>query len=727
MKDNKQYVEAKSFLSVISQGNLEEEFHFQTFDDHKESKRPQLNKVLVGTFEQHFHELVKLNNNGAGVFVTINKIENSRKREAKSVSKIRAVFADKDDGDFNSFPILPTMVVQTKNGQHAYWVTNEVSRDNFTDLQKSIINTLKTDPQIHDLPRVMRLPGFYHRKNPNEIFYVKTLTKNNHIYLFNELTSAFPKIETKILSVNALKGTHDEIIRYLDRLEGAIQGEAGDLKTFQTACALVRGFNLPDDDALTYLKKYNEKCSPRWSDSDLASKIKSARKSGSGDFGYLLKNLTTEQWVYRFLERNKVKVSYNKKTTFNGEIIQPVSLIRKAEIQWDNENKKSKIGVITSVLEEWELESRSKIVDRARKWFAFNPKIHTRADKVIFTGLDPLSQFTQALVGKDCEDFLQHRAVLGHFLWQVKRKLFRIPTAFTICPVLVGKQGSGKSRALDNLTAPLKDFCMDGSLDLFSRESEKFAFGTYYIIKLDEFSGVTKSELESVKQLMDSESVNFRTYYTQTMAHMPNISTFIGASNRSVADVIRDQTGNRRFYEIPCLDRLDWNLIGGYSEDEGIDYNTLWQSIDENDESPLMPFKNAVDKYQEGFRAKSMVEIWLGENFLIPKEGDSKSLTSAKQLHRDFTNWLKEQNSALSYTVQSLGRELTKFLEPKHKNDGAYYFVKNKNLPTIEHKAISEKILTTSLQSEDEKNRFDIEAFLAQSMNTKIKLSTLKK
>jgi len=120
MRDNSQYKEAKSFLEALSQGNPNEVFHFQTFDDLRGAKRSTLIKVLVGTLEEHFDELVRLNNMGAGVFVCVNRVNISARREAKNVEKIRAVFADKDDGNFESFPIEPSIVVQTKNGQHAY-------------------------------------------------------------------------------------------------------------------------------------------------------------------------------------------------------------------------------------------------------------------------------------------------------------------------------------------------------------------------------------------------------------------------------------------------------------------------------------------------------------------------------------------------------------------------------------------------------------------------------
>lgn len=713
MKNNKQYIEAKKFLDTLSQGNPSEVFHFQTFDDLKDSKRASLIRGLIGTLDQHFEELVQLNNKGAGVFVTVNRTEGS-KRNAKSIVKIRAVFADKDDGDFNGLPLDPSILVQTKNGQHAYWITDEVSTADFTTMQKQIINTLKTDISIHDLPRVMRLPGFYHRKDPNDPFFISIIKNSGTYYSAAQIFTAFPKEETTKVEVKKIFGSHAEVSKYIETLDGAVQGEGGDLRTFQVACALVRGFNLSNSDALEYFKKFNEKCSPMWTEPELMQKLESAKKYGSGEFGALLKNITTEQWVHKFIEKNGVKTNYNSKITYAGETIPAAMLVRKAEIQWDNEGRKSKINIIKSIFEEWEFEAKKSIIRRTREVIKFDPKS-------IQSGDNELTKFTAALVGNDCVKLNQHKAVIGHFIWQVKRKLFGYDANYHMCPVLVGRQGGGKTEALDRLVGPLKHLCMEGNLGNFIREAEKFVFGTYYIIKLDEFAKGSKSDLESMKTIMTSKEVTYRTFYVQKMAVMPNVSTFIGASNRSVAEIFNDQTGNRRFYEIPCLDLLDWETIGGVSEESGLDYNAIWKNIDENSSSPIIPYIDEINKYQEEFRAKTIVEEWLTSEDLRPSFGDTTEIISLKKLHLDFMNWMKIQNCNFMYTDQRFGRELSKLLEQRKRNDGSYYIVKVKRIPPLNHPIVTKLEITTD-SPEKQSAEDDINKLLAESMATPITL-----
>ena len=77
--------------------------------------------------------------------------------------------------------------------------------------------------------------------------------------------------------------------RWLATRQPAIQGQQGDTHTFATACALVRGFELSDDEAVELMRPWNETCQPPWSESELAQKVRSARRSGTEPFGYLLR------------------------------------------------------------------------------------------------------------------------------------------------------------------------------------------------------------------------------------------------------------------------------------------------------------------------------------------------------------------------------------------------------------------------------------------------------
>lgn len=68
----------------------------------------------------------------------------------------------------------------------------------------------------------------------------------------------------------------DRASAYVSKMDPAIEHSGGDAQTFIVACKLVE-FGLGDSDALSVLKRYNERCQPPWSESDLVRKIAYAR------------------------------------------------------------------------------------------------------------------------------------------------------------------------------------------------------------------------------------------------------------------------------------------------------------------------------------------------------------------------------------------------------------------------------------------------------------------
>ncbi|MCM3629356.1 RepB family DNA primase [Paenibacillus glycanilyticus] len=69
--------------------------------------------------------------------------------------------------------IKDTMIVETKNGYHIYWIMQGGDISKFVPIQKALAQTFDSDPMITNLSRVMRIPGFYHMKNPGSPYMVK--------------------------------------------------------------------------------------------------------------------------------------------------------------------------------------------------------------------------------------------------------------------------------------------------------------------------------------------------------------------------------------------------------------------------------------------------------------------------------------------------------------------------------------------------------------------------
>jgi len=81
----------------------------------------------------------------------------------------------------------------------------------------------------------------------------------------------------------------DRIERYVDAMPEAVAGNHGHAATFKVALALVHGFDLSLENAMPFLERYNQRCSPRWTAKELRHKLESASKAKSNKpRGYLL-------------------------------------------------------------------------------------------------------------------------------------------------------------------------------------------------------------------------------------------------------------------------------------------------------------------------------------------------------------------------------------------------------------------------------------------------------
>ncbi len=163
-------IQAIQFLQVIAPGT--KIFTFQAIDD-SPAKRQHLAAIRHGSLEECDPWLSAKNDAGAGIFVTINETD-FKGRKAANIVRCRAVWADFDDGRPDTVDRLialhtpPSIIVKTSpDNFHAYWPVTGLTREEFPTLQKRVSAQLGSDEKVNDLPRVMRLPGYLHRKTAN--------------------------------------------------------------------------------------------------------------------------------------------------------------------------------------------------------------------------------------------------------------------------------------------------------------------------------------------------------------------------------------------------------------------------------------------------------------------------------------------------------------------------------------------------------------------------------
>ena len=109
--------------------------------------------------------LTKLNQKGAGIYFTVNET-NLKGRTTEHIKRVRAVFIDLDGYPLpKKFELQPHMIVETSPKKyHCYWLTDDIPLASFTLFQQALSFKFNADSKVKDLPRVMRVAGFYHNK-----------------------------------------------------------------------------------------------------------------------------------------------------------------------------------------------------------------------------------------------------------------------------------------------------------------------------------------------------------------------------------------------------------------------------------------------------------------------------------------------------------------------------------------------------------------------------------
>jgi hypothetical protein len=163
---------AELFLAALDR--TADKFTFLSLHDTVDGR---CRKAFHGTLNDYWsQQALPLNTpeQGFGAFVTINETDGTGRRTRANIIRARAIFADADSPEaiercrahVRATAMIPTMVVRSSPGRaHFYW-RRDIPLDMFTPLQSALRDKLGTD-NVTDLPRVMRLPGSLHLKQPD--------------------------------------------------------------------------------------------------------------------------------------------------------------------------------------------------------------------------------------------------------------------------------------------------------------------------------------------------------------------------------------------------------------------------------------------------------------------------------------------------------------------------------------------------------------------------------
>ncbi len=195
-----------------------QEHSFQTFCD--KGKNKALIKQVHGTLEEHFKTLAQLNLKGAGVFFTVNETD-LKGRTTEHIKKVRALFIDLDGSplpNFKELKLFPNIIVKSSEGKyHCYWLVKDCPLESFSLYQQALATRFNSDPKVKDLPRVMRVAGFYHNKQWSQPVRVEQMFGDD-LCSIQDLKKYYdlkkPEVKEFDYSPSLYKGQYTGTLRY---------------------------------------------------------------------------------------------------------------------------------------------------------------------------------------------------------------------------------------------------------------------------------------------------------------------------------------------------------------------------------------------------------------------------------------------------------------------------------------------------------------------------------
>lgn len=259
-------------------------------------------------------------------------------------------------------------------------------------------------------------------------------------------------------------------------------------------------------------------------------------------------------------------------------------------------------------------------------------------------------------------------AVLRHFVWQVQRKLAGQPVFHHLMPVLHGRQGGGKTYFIERFVAPLIE--VTGYADFGQIADERMIdLWRNFILVLDEMAKASKTDIETVKHVITAQTLERRPMRTNAMVTIPQNATFVGASNHRVAEMIRDDTGNRRNVELFYVRPVDDDYLST------VDWHSAWSSVQAEDPAPILAVAEQLAEQQAEARHHGPVEYWLMhlgpvDLELLRRLAGGDDLVSTRQLYEAYVDHRREVTSGHDHerrTEQTFAHELHRITDADDK------------------------------------------------------------
>lgn len=233
----------------------------QTFADHPEAQG--YAEIRHGTLKDLTPWAVGRNQAGFGVYVTVNRTD-GKGRSIKNITGLRTWYTDIDGlptdeqkhakvYDLLCGPLPPGAIVKTRNGLHVYYFAEpnqDVSPEAFKQTVKGIARYYGGDEGVCDISRVLRLPGYFHLKDPTDPYLVEIIWRDEGLmYREADLRAAYPPPKEHVVRPAArviIQGAEDDWGKVLSALAAWPAPEGEKHRVLMVALGVALKLSVPE-------------------------------------------------------------------------------------------------------------------------------------------------------------------------------------------------------------------------------------------------------------------------------------------------------------------------------------------------------------------------------------------------------------------------------------------------------------------------------------------------
>lgn len=200
----------------------------------------------------------------------------------------------------------------------------------------------------------------------------------------------------------------------------------------------------------------------------------------------------------------------------------------------------------------WYLETYYELFDTKKYYAAFDNAMGIKRRNILkeilesepWDGKPRIDKFLNKILKTDDDDY--HREVSRMIFYGGINRLYHPGCKFDYMPILIGKQGNGKSTLVKWLSLDTRYFSEVNTID--GKDGVEAIHGQWICEMAELLAMVRTKEVEAMKSFITKQVDKYRPAYARRVVDRPRTSIIIGTTN--TYEFLTDMTGNRRFLPV---------------------------------------------------------------------------------------------------------------------------------------------------------------------------------